>query len=76
MDYASKLVQLERLTMTNEYELADESRAKMIFEKQDLLAPIMQGMLAPPHPMYPEMNDTNYYKGEVPGAHPSQEVRT
>jgi NADH-quinone oxidoreductase subunit I len=26
----------------------------------------------PPHPMYPDMDDTNYYKGEVPGAHPSQ----
>ena len=60
------------LTMTNEYELADETRGKLIFEKADLLAPLRQGMLMPPHPMYPDMNDTNYYKGEVPGAHPSQ----
>jgi len=60
------------LTMTNEYELADETRGKLIFEKADLLAPLRQGMLMPPHPMYPDMDDTNYYKGEVPGAHPSQ----
>jgi len=33
------------LTMTNEYELADDTRAKLIFEKQDLLAPLRQGML-------------------------------
>ena len=64
------------LTMTNEYELADDTRAKLIFEKEDLLAPLRQGMLMPPHPMYPDMNDINYYKGEVPGAHPSQGVPT
>jgi NADH-quinone oxidoreductase subunit I len=61
------------LTMTNEYELADDSRAKLIFEKEDLLAPLRQGMLMPPHPMYPGMDDTNYYQGEVPESHPSQE---
>jgi NADH-quinone oxidoreductase subunit I len=62
------------LTMTNEYELADESRSKLIFEKEDLLAPLRQGMLMPPHPMYPGSTDTTYYKGEVPGADPSQGV--
>lgn len=60
------------LTMTNEYELADDKREKLIFEKEDLLAPLRQGMLAPPHPMYPGMTDTNYYNGEVTEAHPSQ----
>jgi len=63
------------LTMTNEYELADDTRAKLIFEKQDLLAPLRQGMLMPPHPMYPDMNDTNYYNGDVKEAHPSQDVK-
>jgi NADH-quinone oxidoreductase subunit I len=29
--------------------------------------------LMPPHPMYPGSTDTTYYKGEVPGSHPSQE---
>ena len=60
------------LTMTNEYEFADDKREKLIFEKEDLLAPLRQGMLAPPHPMYPGMTDTNYYNGDVKEAHPSQ----
>ena len=60
------------LTMTNEYEMADDKREKLIFEKEDLLAPLRQGMLAPPHPMYPGMTDTNYYNGDVKEAHPSQ----
>jgi NADH-quinone oxidoreductase subunit I len=47
----------------------------LIFEKQDLLAPLRQGMLMPPHPMYPDMNDTNYYNGDVKEAHPSQDVQ-
>lgn len=64
------------LTMTNEYELADDSRSSLIFEKADLLAPLRQGMLMPPHPMYPDMDESNYYKGEVPGAHPSQEAKS
>jgi len=62
------------LTMTNEYELADETRAKLIFEKDDLLGPLRAGMLLPPHPMYPNTTDTNYYKNEIKGSHPSQEV--
>ena len=55
------------LTMTNEYELADDTRAKLIFEKQDLLAPIHQGMIMPPHPMAPGADDGSYYRGEVKG---------
>ena len=62
------------LTMTNEYELADDSREKLIFEKDDLLGPLLKGMLMPPHPMYPDMQDINYYKGDVTEAHPSQDV--
>lgn len=64
------------LTMTNEYELADNSRSSLIFEKADLLAPLTEGMLMPPHPMYPDMNDLNYYKGDVLGFHPSQELKS
>ena len=63
------------LTMTNEYELADDTRAKLIFEKDDLLGPLRAGMLMPPHPMYPGMDDSNYYRGEVTQAHPSQEIK-
>jgi len=63
------------LTMTNEYELADSTRGKLIFEKDDLLGPLRAGMLPPPHPMYPGMTDTNYYNGDVKEAHPSQEQK-
>jgi len=62
------------LTMTNEYELADDSREKLIFEKDDLLGPLRAGMLLPPHPMYPDMDESNYYKGDVTEAHPSQDI--
>ena len=37
------------LTMTNEFELADDTRAKLIYEKADLLAPLLPGMEQPPH---------------------------
>ncbi len=53
------------LTMTNEYELADVSRESLIFEKQDLLAPMLEGMLAAPHPMVEGYTDTDYYLGKV-----------
>ena len=36
------------LTMTNEYELADSSREALIYEKSDLLAPLLPGMEQPP----------------------------
>ncbi|CAB4739022.1 MAG: NADH-quinone oxidoreductase subunit NuoI [Actinobacteria bacterium] len=55
------------LTMTNEYELADESRAKLIFEKEDLLAPLKSGMLQPPHPMVPGTTHIDYYRGDIKG---------
>ena len=63
------------LTMTNEYELADSTREKLIFEKDDLLGPMRAGMIPAPHPMYPGTTDTDYYKGAVTGPHPSQEVK-
>ena len=39
------------LTMTNFYELADNNRADLIYTKDQLLAPLQQGMLQPPFPM-------------------------
>jgi NADH-quinone oxidoreductase subunit I len=62
------------LTMTNEYEIADDKREKLIWEKEDLLAPLRSGMLMPPHPMYPGADHHTYYRGEIKEAHPSQEV--
>jgi NADH-quinone oxidoreductase subunit I len=53
------------LTMTNEYELAGPTREGLIYEKQDLLAPLQDGMLQAPHPMVPGTVDDDYYKGDV-----------
>jgi NADH-quinone oxidoreductase subunit I len=53
------------LTMSNEYELADSSREKLIYEKNDLLAPLLPGMVAPPHPMAPGTDEKDYYHGRV-----------
>jgi NADH-quinone oxidoreductase subunit I len=60
------------LTMTNEYEFAGPTRGGMIYEKQDLLAPLTDEMLAPPHPMVPGTEDRDYYGGAVTGPVPEQ----
>jgi NADH-quinone oxidoreductase subunit I len=53
------------LTMTNEYELADNNRADLIYEKQDLLAPLLPGMEQPPHAMLLGDDETDYYRGTL-----------
>ena len=53
------------LTMTNFYELADHTRADLIFEKHQLLAPLGDGMVQPPHPMVTGMEERDYYQGKV-----------
>ena len=53
------------LTMTNEYELADTSRASLIYTKEQLLAGLTEGMVAAPHDMYPGTTEKDYYKGRV-----------
>ena len=53
------------LTMTNDYELADDNRADLIFTKDMLLAPLQQGMLPSPHPMVEGMEERDYYLGKV-----------
>jgi len=53
------------LTMTNDYEIAGPTREGLIFEKEDLLAPLRAGMLQGPHPMVEGTEDTSYYRGEV-----------
>lgn len=53
------------LTMTNDFELAGPTREGLIYEKQDLLAPMTAGMLAAPHPMVEGTTDTEYYRGDV-----------
>lgn len=55
------------LTMIHEFELADNSRQKLIYEKQDLLAPLLPGMQAPPHDMVAGATEKDYYEGRVTG---------
>jgi NADH-quinone oxidoreductase subunit I len=64
------------LTMTNEYELADNSREKLIYEKKDLLAPLLPGMVAPPHEMVPGATERDYYANTVKGATAEQVTQT
>ncbi len=49
------------LTMTNEYELADDDRQRLIFTKDRLLAPLLPGMEQPPHPMRLGDDEKDYY---------------
>jgi len=56
------------LTMTNEFELADNNRTDLIFTKEDLLAPLQAGMVLPPHDMVPGFTEKDYYAGKVIGA--------
>lgn len=49
------------LTMSNDYELADDSRDDLIFTKEQLLAPLRDGMENPPHPMRLGASETDYY---------------
>jgi NADH-quinone oxidoreductase subunit I len=49
------------LTMSNEYELADDNRQDLIFTKERLLAPLLPGMEAPPHAMRLGDSEQAYY---------------
>lgn len=49
------------LTMTNEYELADDDRQDLIYDKDRLMAPLLPGMEQPPHPMRLGGNEQDYY---------------
>ena len=53
------------LTMSNEYELARDSRQDLIFTKQELLMPLLPGMEQPPHPMRLGDSDKDYYVGAL-----------
>ncbi len=58
--------------MTNVYELADDDRGKLIFEKSQLLAPVQEGMVVAPHPMVAGLQERDYYQGKVAKATPAQ----
>ncbi|KIH97821.1 ferredoxin [Streptomonospora alba] len=57
------------LTMTNEYEIADDERESLIWTKEQLLAPLLEDMEAPPHPMRLGETEEEYYRN---GATPAQ----
>ena len=61
------------LTMTNEFELADSSRANLIYTKEQLMAPLLPGMEQPPHPMRLGNDEKDYYL-RVPGSSPAEPV--
>ncbi|MEE9242744.1 MAG: NADH-quinone oxidoreductase subunit I, partial [Mycobacterium sp.] len=60
------------LTMTNDYEMADDNRADLILGKDKLLAPLQPGMEQPPHPMVTDSTDDDYYLGNI---RPPEEAR-
>ena len=61
--------------MTNEYELADNNRADLIYEKSDLLAPLLPGMEQPPHAMLLGDDEGDYYRGRRSSAAPTADDR-
>ena len=61
------------LTMTHEIEeLVGPNRTGLIYEKQDLLAPVPDGALEVLHPMVEGTEDGDYYRGEVTGVTQAQ----
>ena len=64
------------LTMSNEYELARDSRQDLIFTKKELLAPLLPGMEQPPHPMRLGDDEGDYYRGtfKSPGGQAPEEA--
>src|SRR3954449_4329265 len=50
------------LTMTNEYEIADDNRESLIWTKEQLLAPLRPDMEAPPHAMRLGDDEKDYYR--------------
>ncbi|MEJ7705601.1 MAG: NADH-quinone oxidoreductase subunit NuoI, partial [Geodermatophilaceae bacterium] len=56
------------LTMTNDYELADDNRQNLIYTKEQLMAPLLPGMEQPPHPMRLGETEQDYYLRADPPA--------
>jgi NADH-quinone oxidoreductase subunit I len=49
--------------MSNEFKLADTTRAKLIYTKDELLAPLLPGMEEPPHPRRLGPSEEAYFLG-------------
>ena len=52
------------LTMSNDFELADDNRQDLIYTKEQLMAPLLPGMEAPPHAMRLGDDEKAYYLRE------------
>ena len=52
------------LTMSNDFELADDNRRDLIYTKEQLMAPLLPGMEAPPHAMRLGEDEKAYYLRE------------
>src|SRR4249920_2295643 len=57
------------LTMSNDFELADDNRQDLIYT----MAPLLPGMEQPPHPMRLGNDEKDYYL-RVPGSSPAESV--
>jgi NADH-quinone oxidoreductase subunit I len=50
--------------MSNDFELADDDRQSLIYTKEQLMAPLLPGMEAPPHAMRLGDDEKAYYVRE------------
>jgi NADH-quinone oxidoreductase subunit I len=60
--------------MSNDFELADDNRQDLIYTKEQLMAPLLPGMEAPPHPMRLGDDEKAYYLREPERASASEPV--
>ncbi len=64
------------LTMSNDYELANDNRQNLIYTKEQLMAPLLPGMEQPPHPMRLGQTEQDYYVREAGAPLPDVDVDT
>ncbi|MGI8767643.1 MAG: NADH-quinone oxidoreductase subunit NuoI [Propionibacteriaceae bacterium] len=62
------------LTMTNEFRLADDNRADLIYDKDRLLGPLLTGMEQAPHPRRLGDDERAYFLG-LPGDNSTPDTR-
>jgi NADH-quinone oxidoreductase subunit I len=62
------------LTMSNEFELALDNRQDLIYTKEQLMAPLLPGMEAPPHPMRLGDDEKAYYAPREAKGDPQSEA--
>ncbi len=62
------------LTMSNEFELALDNRQDLIYTKEQLMAPLLPGMEAPPHAMRLGEDESAYYTPQPTKGAPQSEA--